>query len=72
MDNHISPRTVLDWKLVDAPELGYSTRDQPFPRGELLVKTTTAIPGYYKNPKARTHGRVQSVHVIFFFFGGGE
>lgn len=53
IDNHISPRTVLAWKLVDAPELGYTARDQPFPRGELLVKTNTAIPGYYKNAKVR-------------------
>jgi fatty acid CoA ligase FadD9 len=55
---------VLDWKLVDAPELGYTSRDQPFPRGELLVKTTTAIPGYYKNPKARRACPVLSCLVL--------
>ena len=31
---------VIDYKLVDVPELGYFITDQPHPRGELLVKTT--------------------------------
>src|SRR5262249_38159214 len=37
---------------VDVPELGYTTRDRPHPRGELLVKTKRMIRGYYKNPDA--------------------
>jgi fatty acid CoA ligase FadD9 len=41
---------VIDYKLVDVPELGYFTSDQPYPRGELLVKSNTASPGYYKRP----------------------
>lgn len=41
---------VLDYKLIDVPELGYFSTDRPHPRGELLVKTATATPGYYKRP----------------------
>jgi fatty acid CoA ligase FadD9 len=41
---------VLDYKLVDVPELGYFHTDKPYPRGELLVKTQTMMPGYYKRP----------------------
>ncbi len=52
LENHVNKATVLRWKLIDVPELGYSLRDQPYPRGELLVVTTTAIPGYYKHPVA--------------------
>ena len=42
---------VIDYKLVDVPELGYFRTDKPYPRGELLVKTETATPGYYKRPE---------------------
>ncbi|BAX90410.1 carboxylic acid reductase [Mycobacterium shigaense] len=41
---------VIDYKLVDVPELGYFLTDKPFPRGELLVKSETAFPGYFKRP----------------------
>ena len=41
---------VIDYKLTDVPELGYFLTDKPYPRGELLVKSETAFPGYYKRP----------------------
>ncbi|PWW63149.1 carboxylic acid reductase [Actinokineospora spheciospongiae] len=50
MDHRLVRPPVLDYKLVDVPELGYFTTDTPHPRGELLVKTATIIPGYYKRP----------------------
>ncbi len=43
---------VTDYKLRDVPELGYYTTDTPFPRGELCVKTTLSVPGYFKRPEA--------------------
>nr|WP_029112059.1 carboxylic acid reductase [Mycobacterium sp. URHB0044] len=46
----ISRPPVIDYKLVDVPELNYFTTDRPHPRGELLVKTAMATPGYYKRP----------------------
>lgn len=48
----VSSPPVTDYKLVDVPELGYFTTDRPHPRGELLVKSQTAMPGYYKRPDA--------------------
>lgn len=42
---------VIDYKLIDVPELGYFSTDLPHPRGELLVKSNGATPGYYKRPE---------------------
>jgi fatty acid CoA ligase FadD9 len=49
-DGVITRPPVLDYKLVDVPELGYFLTDRPYPRGELLVKSLTATPGYFKRP----------------------
>ncbi|MFI6663167.1 carboxylic acid reductase [Streptomyces sp. NPDC050523] len=50
LDNRILRPPVTDYKLIDVPELGYLTSDTPHPRGELLIKTTSAIDGYYNRP----------------------
>ncbi|WP_081665285.1 carboxylic acid reductase [Mycobacterium sp. UM_CSW] len=42
---------VIDYKLVDVPELGYFSTDRPYPRGELYVKSRDAVAGYYKRPE---------------------
>jgi len=42
---------VIDYKLVDVPELGYFKTDKPHPRGELLIKTGHVMMGYYKRPE---------------------
>jgi fatty acid CoA ligase FadD9 len=49
-DGRITYPPVLDYKLIDVPELGYFLTDKPCPRGELLVKSLTATPGYFKRP----------------------
>jgi fatty acid CoA ligase FadD9 len=49
-DNTVTRPKVIDYKLIDVPELGYFLTDQPHPRGELLVKTQSVTPGYYKRP----------------------
>jgi fatty acid CoA ligase FadD9 len=41
---------VIDYKLVDVPELGYFLTDKLYPRGELLVKSETAFPGISNAP----------------------
>ena len=42
----------VSYKLIDVPELGYTTRDTPYPRGELAVKSTREGLGYFKDPDA--------------------
>jgi len=48
----IQRNIVLDYKLIDVPELGYYASDRPYPRGELLLKSRLSIKGYYKRPEA--------------------
>jgi fatty acid CoA ligase FadD9 len=50
MDGKVSRPPVLDYKLDDVPELGYYHTDTPHPRGELLLRSATLTPGYYKGP----------------------
>ncbi|MEV0669949.1 carboxylic acid reductase [Mycobacterium sp. NPDC050441] len=51
VDGYIQRPPVIDYKLVDVPDLGYFRTDQPHPRGELLVKSEQMFPGYYKRPE---------------------
>ncbi|MEW1737364.1 carboxylic acid reductase [Nocardia beijingensis] len=51
IDERVQRPPVLDYKLADVPELGYFRTDKPHPRGELLLKSTTLISGYYKRPE---------------------
>jgi fatty acid CoA ligase FadD9 len=48
----VQRNVVIDYKLIDVPELGYYTTDRPYPRGELLLKSRLAIKGYFKRPEA--------------------
>ncbi|WP_063020064.1 carboxylic acid reductase [Nocardia niwae] len=50
IDGLVQRPPVLEYKLADVPELGYFRTDKPHPRGELLLKSTTLISGYYKRP----------------------
>jgi len=51
VDGHIQRPPVIDYKLADVADLGYFRTDRPHPRGELLVKSETLFPGYYKRPE---------------------
>ena len=50
-DGEVQRPPVIDYKLVDVPDLGYFATDRPHPRGELLLKTENMFPGYYKRPQ---------------------
>jgi fatty acid CoA ligase FadD9 len=49
-DEHVLRPPVIDYKLLDVPDLGYFTTDKPYPRGELAVKTSRFMAGYYNRP----------------------
>ncbi|ANY10467.1 hypothetical protein AFB00_27890 [Pseudonocardia sp. HH130630-07] len=48
----VSRPPTIDYKLVDVPEFGYFSTDRPYPRGELLVRSTRMFAGYHGRPEA--------------------
>lgn len=51
INNRIMRPPITDFRLDDVPELGYFNTDQPYPRGELWVKSSCMMLGYYKRPE---------------------
>ncbi|UJR17068.1 hypothetical protein I4U23_003965 [Adineta vaga] len=39
-------RDSIQYRLLSIPEMGYTTDDEPFPRGELLIKNEEMFSGY--------------------------
>lgn len=44
--------TWVKYKLVDRPELGFTRKDRPYPRGELAILSPRGTPGYYNDDGA--------------------
>ncbi|KAK7185522.1 hypothetical protein DPSP01_001863 [Paraphaeosphaeria sporulosa] len=45
------PAPCAEVCLLDVPDMEYSSMDKPYPRGELLMRSTTQFREYFRNPE---------------------
>jgi fatty acid CoA ligase FadD9 len=62
IDGNLLPGVEI--QLLDVPELGYTSLDRPYPRGELLVKTSTMFDGYYSGGEILESGWLATGDIV--------
>lgn len=64
-----SPLEGTYGKLVDWPEGGYTTKDKPYPRGELLLGGSSITNGYFEMPEETAESYIEEDGKRWFLSG---
>lgn len=56
-------------KLVDWEEGGYTTKDKPYPRGELLLGGSSITNGYFEMPEETAESFIEEDGMRWFLSG---
>jgi len=72
IENIGPPLSSIEVKLVDVPDMGYTSNDKPYPRGEIWLRGPPITAGYFKNETQTVSAYFRSDDSEYNWFASGD